>query len=81
MTELQELLAGLARSLAAAQPRVALRKAEAAASLSMSVDSFERYVLPEIRVVRRGALVLVPVAELERWIVENAALTLAEVWR
>jgi hypothetical protein len=34
----------------------------------MSVDSFERNVMPEIRVVRMGALVLVPVVELERWL-------------
>lgn len=27
----------------------------------MSADSFERYVMPEIRVVRRGPLVLIPV--------------------
>jgi hypothetical protein len=33
----------------------------------MSVDSFERNVMPEIRVIRMGALVLVPVVELERW--------------
>ncbi len=61
---------------AQANPALALRKVEAADVLAMSVDSFERYVLPEIRVVRRGALVLVPVTELERWIEENAAMTI-----
>lgn len=82
VTELQELLAGLARSVAAAQqPRLLLRKLEAAEACAMSVDSFDRYVLPEVRVVRRGSLVLVPVAELERWIVEAAELTLEEAWR
>lgn len=58
------------------RPVLALRKVEAAAACAMSVDSFERYVLPEIRVVRRGALVLVPVGELERWLAENAAMTI-----
>lgn len=55
--------------------RLALSKPEAAAALSMSVDSLERYVLPSVKVVRRGRLVLVPVAELDRWLRENAAYT------
>jgi hypothetical protein len=42
----------------------------------MSRDSFDRYVKPEIRLVRRGRLVLVPVRELERWVEREAALTL-----
>jgi len=58
--------------------RLALTRAEAAASLSISVDSFERYVQPEVRLVRRGALRLVPVAELEAWLRENADCTLDE---
>lgn len=48
-------------------PRVALTRPEAAAALGMSLDSFERYVQPEVRLIRRGRLRLVPVAELERW--------------
>jgi hypothetical protein len=47
-----------------------------AESLAMSVDSFERNVMPEIRVVRMGALVLVPVVELERWLERHAAALL-----
>lgn len=58
-------------------PRFALTKVEAAASLGVSVDSFERHVQAELRLVRRGKLVLVPVAELERWLDRNAARTLA----
>ena len=53
-------------------PRVALSRQEAATSLGMSLDSFERHVLPELRLIRRGKLRLVPVAELERWANENA---------
>jgi hypothetical protein len=56
--------------------RLALTRAEAAAALGMSVDSFERYVQPEIRLVRRNSIRLVPVRELERWVEENAAPTL-----
>ena len=56
--------------------KLALTKPEAAKALSMSVDSLERYVMPEVRVVRQGRLVLIPIAELERWLEHNAALTL-----
>ena len=61
---------------AAALPRIALTRVESAAALGMSVDSFERYVQPFVRVIRRGRLVLVPVAELERWADAEAATTL-----
>ena len=56
---------------------IALSKPEAAAALSMSVDSFERYVQAELRVIRRGRLRLFAVAELERWANDNAERTLA----
>jgi hypothetical protein len=48
-------------------PRVALSREEAAASLGISLDSFERHVQPELRMIRRGKLRLVPVLELEQW--------------
>ena len=53
-------------------PRLALSRAEAAESLSMSLDSFERYVQPDLRLVRRGKLRLVPVSELQRWLDRHA---------
>lgn len=57
-------------------PRLALTRAEAADAIGMSVDSFDRYVQPHIRLIRKGKLRVVPVAELERWLVNNAeALT------
>ncbi len=37
----------------------------------MSVDSFERHVQPELRVVRRGKLRIFSRRELERWLEEN----------
>jgi hypothetical protein len=48
-------------------PRVALTRDEAAAAVGMSLDSFERHVQPELRLIRRGKLRLVPITELERW--------------
>jgi excisionase family DNA binding protein len=51
-------------------------RAEAAKLLAMSLDHFERHVQGDLRVVRSGALVLIPVRELERWVEENAARTL-----
>jgi hypothetical protein len=57
-------------------PRLALAREEAAASLGMSLDSFERHVQPTLRLVRLGRMRLVPVRELERWLGENANATL-----
>jgi hypothetical protein len=53
-------------------PRIALTREEAAAALGMGVTSFETYVQPNLRLIRRGKLRLFPVAELERWAHENA---------
>ncbi len=47
--------------------RVTLTKPEAAAALGISVDSFERHVQPELRMIRRGRMRLIPLHELERW--------------
>jgi hypothetical protein len=57
-------------------PRLALSKPEAAAALGMSLNSFERHVQPELRVIRRGQLRLFPMRELERWLENNADLTI-----
>lgn len=65
-----DLLVELTRRLQ--QTRLAMTKTQAAEALTMSVDSFERYVMPEVRCVRRGRLRLFPVTELERWLHENA---------
>ena len=60
-----------------ATPRFALTREEAARSLGMSLDSFERHVQPEVRLVRRGKLRLVPVGELQRWVDQSAEQLLA----
>lgn len=56
--------------------RLALSRPEAAAALGISLDSFERYVQPELKLVRRGRLRLVAVRELERWLDSNGARVL-----
>ena len=61
-----------------AGPRLALTRQEAAKALGMGVTSFEQYVQPNVRAVRRGKLRLFPVRELERWLDENAAMTLEQ---
>ena len=48
-------------------PIIALPLDEAAASLGMSLKSFDRYVRPHVRLIRRAGKLLVPVTELERW--------------
>jgi excisionase family DNA binding protein len=59
-----------------AVPRLALTKAEAASSLGVSVDFFERHVMPELRIVRCGRRRLIPLAELQRWLQGEARRTL-----
>lgn len=48
-------------------PRVVLTRQEAAAALGISLDSFERHVQPDLKVIRRGSLRLIAVQELEQW--------------
>lgn len=55
---------------------LAVTKAGACELLGVSYDFAQEHVFPEIRVVRRSRRILVPVAELERWLEKNAALTI-----
>jgi hypothetical protein len=77
------LIAMVADAVAAPRsPRLAVDLAHAAAALDVSKKFFDEHIRHELRVVRRGRKVLVPVRELERWLDENAALTLSEErWR
>jgi excisionase family DNA binding protein len=52
--------------------RAALRVEEAAEACGVSRDFFDRHVLPEIRAVRKGRIVLIPVKALEDWLDANA---------
>ena len=57
---------------------VALSRENAARALDMSLDSFERYVQPELRLIRKGRLRLVPRVEIEKWAERNAEHVLGE---
>jgi excisionase family DNA binding protein len=57
-------------------PRLALSKAEAAQSLGVSVDFLEDHVIRELRIVRRGRRLLIPLDELNRWLDANSQRTL-----
>lgn len=52
-------------------PRLALSIAEACEALGVSWPTWRQHVMPEVKVVRRGRVKLVAVAELERWLSEN----------
>jgi hypothetical protein len=56
--------------------RLALRKAEAAERIGVSVDYFEDHVMPELRIVREGRLRLILVTELEHWLERHASRAL-----
>jgi hypothetical protein len=62
-------------AVVAAIPRVALTREEGAAALGMSLNSFERHVQPDLSLIRRGRIRLVPVEELRRWANEAAEKT------
>jgi hypothetical protein len=53
--------------------RLALSRADAAASLGMSLRHFQRHVQPHIRCIYSGQLRLYPMGELERWVTEQQA--------
>jgi excisionase family DNA binding protein len=54
-------------------PRLALSPDEAASILGVSRDYFDEHILPELRIVRRGRRILIPLTELERWLDRSAA--------
>jgi excisionase family DNA binding protein len=60
----------------AAIQKLAYRKVEAAEALGVSLDYLEEHVMPDLRVVRKGRLVLIPAAELGKWLERNAATVL-----
>lgn len=49
-----------------------LNQRDAAAFLSISVDTFCEHVVPELRRVKCGRLWLYPIRELEQWVERNA---------
>lgn len=54
--------------------RVTVMPNEAAAMLGISRDFFDEHIKPELRIIRRGSkTILIPIAELERWVDHSAA--------
>jgi len=49
-------------------PALALRRAEAAASLGISVETFDSQVRPHVPVTRLGSVTVYPVAGLQAWL-------------
>jgi hypothetical protein len=81
-TDALDALAGLVADRLAIRPdlpRLALTKVEAAQVIGVSVDHLDRHVLPDLRMIRSGRLVLIPIRELERWCDEHAACPLGLV--
>lgn len=59
-------------------PRIALTRREAAAAIGVGPTTFKQQVQPQLRIVRRGKVRLIPVRELERWLEENSERVLGE---
>ncbi|MEZ5100283.1 MAG: hypothetical protein R3C15_10900 [Thermoleophilia bacterium] len=57
-----------------ALPRLTVGPIEAAEMLGVSRDYFDEHIKPELRIIRRGSkTILIPVAELERWVDRSAS--------
>jgi hypothetical protein len=57
-------------------PRVSLTRPGAAYSLGVSLSFFAEHVQPQLKVVRRGSVRLVPLRELERWLEREAQVVI-----
>jgi hypothetical protein len=55
---------------------VAVTREDAATALGMGITMFSERVQPDLKVIRVGAKVLIPTAELQRWAEQNAERTL-----
>ena len=55
-----------------ALPRLSVSPDEAAEMLGVSRDYFDEHILPDLRIIRRGRRILVPLTELERWLDQTA---------
>jgi excisionase family DNA binding protein len=55
-------------------PRLSISPGEAAEMLGVSRDFFDEHIKPELRIVRLGSkTIMIPVAEIERWLDRSAA--------
>lgn len=60
---------------------LALRRAEAAAALRISLETFDEHVRPHLPVVRAGAVRVYPVAAIEAWLASEASSPAEEIRR
>jgi hypothetical protein len=56
-----------------AVPALALRRAEAAAALGVSVETFDAHIRPHVPAARVGSVVVYSVAGLQSWLSHSAA--------
>ncbi len=56
------------RHVEVAVPPLALRRAEAAAALGLSVETFDEHVRPDLPVIRVAGVVAYPVRGLHEWL-------------
>lgn len=77
VNSLAQIGAALVGRLNQAPERTPLTLTETGAAKKLGVSSgfFKAHVLPELRVIRLGSRVMVPLSELERWIDRRAART------
>ena len=61
------------RSTARGLPRLCVSPDEAAEMLGVSRDYFDEHIIQDLRIVRRGRRILIPLSELDRWLDHNAA--------
>jgi hypothetical protein len=73
----QDLALALSRS-GNVRLRLGLMPKDAALALGVSRAFFDEHIKPELKVIRRGRLIIIPVKELERWLAEQAERTLPE---
>lgn len=59
--------------------RLALRKEEAAASLGVSDETFDRHIRPSLPVVRCGSLRLYPTRAIDQWLEQHQTTPLEDV--
>jgi hypothetical protein len=53
-------------------PALALRRAQAAAAVGVSLETFDAHVRPHVSLVRVGTVEVYPVDELRLWLEKNA---------
>ncbi len=59
--------------------RLALSPSEAATALGVGLTTFNETIAPDLRVIRHGRRVIVPVAELTRWLDQNGESVAATI--